>query len=145
MNIGHNYHRRGRMISMYSLSGHVHFDHLVKVVSASVFHCEVTHFPFVLLSGRHLPHPACTPTSHVQPSLYADACSYPALALILSFPLSWQSLSPTCFLHPTAGAHLTDGHPLFGLGHLMLGLCPAWTPCPHCSDQPSARAWRLTA
>lgn len=50
MRFWHNCHRRGHMISMYSLTGHVHFDHLVKVVSASVPHCEASPFPFVLLS-----------------------------------------------------------------------------------------------
>lgn len=95
-------------------------------------------------NGRPL-HAILAPTPHAQPSLHADACSYPALALTLSFPRSRRSLSPTCFPHPTAGAHLTDGHPPFGPGHPMPDLAPAWTPCPHCSGWHSTPAWRPAA
>lgn len=125
---------------MCSLSGRVHFDHLVRVVSASAPHCEVLPFPFILLPCGPPSLPAWTPAPHTgngwppqairvpalhaQSSLHTDACPHPALALTLSFPPSRRSLSPTCFPHPTAGAHFTDGHSLFGAGHLMPGLFP---------------------
>lgn len=64
MHCGYNYHRsdvlhlsshpiRGPMISVYSNNDYVHFDQLVKVVSATLFHYEDTLVFCVLLFFIH--------------------------------------------------------------------------------------------
>lgn len=107
------------MISLCCVTDHIHFDHLGKVVSDSLFRCEVTPFPFVLLFCGLVLHPAWTAASHTRLPLHG-CFHHPGTDNLLT----WSGSGTPCWAIPRCGCLHTP----------RLAVLPRGCPFLPCSD-----------